>query len=157
MPTDHIVWSLLRITGVSGVSIWGINLATANLSGDPSFDKWIVAVREMTSFAIIGILVLGAAFLIYKIIPVVAEFLSNLTERHLEELQKEREAREVSSREDRAARERSLTDFREMLQAHSEKVAEKIDDQTDALKTLCKEVSGRPCQIPNLKRLNEPS
>ena len=146
MPTEHIVWGLLRITGVSGLSIWGLNLAAANLSGDPNFDKWIVAVREMTSFAIIGILVLGAAFLIYKIIPVVAEFLSNLTERHLEELQKEREARE-----------RSLVDFREMLHAHSEKVSEKIDDQTNALKDLCKEVSGRPCQIPNLKRLNEPS
>jgi hypothetical protein len=142
MPTDHIVWSLLKLTGVSGMSIGGVFLAAANLSGDPDFDKYIVAVRELTSFAIIGILVLGAAFLIYKIIPVVAEFLSNLTERHLEELQKEREARE-----------RSLVDFREMLRAHSEKVAEKIDDQTDALKMLCKEVSGRPCQIPNLKRI----
>jgi hypothetical protein len=39
-----------------------------------------------------------------------------------------------------------------MLHAHSEKVSEKIDDQTNALKDLCKEVSGRPCQIPNLKK-----
>ena len=142
MPTDHIVWSLLKLTGVSGMSIGGIFLAAANLSGDPDFDKWIVAVREMTSFAIIGILVLGAAFLIYKIIPVVAEFLSNLTERHLEELQKEREARE-----------RSLVDFREMLHAHSDKVAEKIEEQTNQLKELCKEVSGRPCQLPSFKKL----
>jgi hypothetical protein len=142
MPTDHIVWGLLRITGVSGMSIGGVFFAAANLSGDPDFDKWIVAIRELTSFAIIGILVLGAAYLLYQIVPIISKFLTDLTNRHLDELRLEREARE-----------RSLVDFREMLHAHSDKVAEKIEEQTHTLQALCKEVSGRPCQLPQFKNI----
>lgn len=153
--------TLVAMSGIGSLTL----IADAQSVDERIFGISVGVIRELGSFGLIACLVLGALWLIKKAVesavPALVRFLENVTTSFLEELKKTREEHTSSLREERAARERLIVDFREMLQSHKgdigkkmdgvkasiDCVKESIDEGNDIVSSLVTELSQRPCQL----------
>jgi len=131
----------VTMTGITSIFLATIPTDAAQI------DVWLKALREFGSFALIVAFVGGCIWGAQKMVPKSLEFLTNFLtttrDGFLNELRLEREARE-----------RSVTDFREMLGAHKSDLKLKLDEVKEVLQEgngyvqqLAEAMEGRPCVI----------
>lgn len=96
-------------TGLLGVTI----------AGEIEQQSWVVGLERMGSFALVAVFVIGTLWLIGKTLPILLQMFERTKDQFVAELQAER-----------AAREKSVEAFREMLQSHRTETVNAIREQT---------------------------
>ncbi len=155
---NEVIAAIVVPSGVIFGSLATALLATGGLDQDERiFGVSISAVRELGSFGLIVVAVLGGLWIIKKglefAVPKFIEFLEATTSKFLLEQKTMREGFASEMKEERSLREKSLTDFREMLSAHRSSLGEKMDGVREAVEDgnkiseeLVIQLKGRPCQ-----------
>lgn len=155
---NEITCQVVKSCLVTGVGIFGFLATTADIQDERIFGVSVGVVRELGSFGLIVVLVLGVLWLFKKAVeiavPKMVEFLEKTSSNFLGELEKTREGHAAEMVAERAAREKSVDAFREMLQAHKSDLGNKLDairETTAAGNTISEklvtELETRPCQI----------
>lgn len=160
--TTQIVKAVL----VTGMGVFGFLATTDGIQDEKLFGISVGVIRELGSFGLIVVLVLGVLWLFKKAVeiavPKFVQFLEKTTETFLAELEKTREGHAAEMVAERAARERSVDALREMLAAHKHDLGVNIDKLRETAaagneltEQMIQELHERPCQMK--KTHNEPS
>lgn len=155
---QDISCQIIKSCIVTGVGVFGFLATTADIQDERIFGISVGVVRELGSFGLIVVLVLGVLWLFKKAVeiavPKLVEFLEKTSTNFLAELEKTREGHAAEMMAERAAREKSVDAFREMLQSHKHDLGIKLDAirETSAAgntltEKLVTELETRPCQL----------
>ena len=127
---------------VTAGTLWSWSVATAGIGDEQLFGMSVNTIRELGSFGLIAVFVLGVLWLCWKAIPVLIAMLERTKDQFVAEI-----------KEERIARERSVEAFRDMLKSHKSDLGDKmdsikdsIDEGNDIVSSLVTELSQRPCQ-----------
>lgn len=124
--------------GISGMFI----VADSMPADEKLFGLSVNTIRELGSFGLVAVFVLGVLWLCWKALPVLITMLERTKDQFVAEI-----------KEERIAREKSVDAFREMLKSHKgdlgdkmDRIKESIDEGNDIVSSLVTEISQRPCQ-----------
>jgi hypothetical protein len=152
MIIDALLQTACKAAGVVAVGISGIGIASAVTGDERLFGVSVSTIRELGSFGLVAVFVLGILWAIKAILPKLLEFLATTKDGFLNELKETRTGHAEELRQERISREAQTEAFREMLRAHRGETVAAIKEQTGYVADLVKELKGRPCQKINLQQ-----
>ena len=157
MIIDALLQTACKAAGVVAVGISGIGLASAVTGDERLFGVSVATIRELGSFGLVAVFVLGILWAIKAILPKLLEFLAQTKDGFLTELKETRTGHAEELRQERISREAQTEAFREMLRAHRGETVAAIKEQTGYVADLVKELKGRPCQGLTFRKPNDPA
>lgn len=143
---DTLLQTAFKAAGVVAVGIGGMGIASATATDEHLFGISITTIRELGSFGLVAVFVLGILWAIKAILPKLLGFLAETKDGFLAELKETRMAHSEELKLERLSRETQTNAFREMLQAHRGETVAAIKEQTGYIADLVKEIKHRPCQ-----------
>jgi len=138
---------------VVAAGISGIGFAATAATDEHLFGVSVATIRELGSFGLVAIFVLGILWCIKAMLPKVLDFLSETKNGFLEELKTTRESNLLEQAAERHSREKQIDAFREMMQSHKSSMEAQFlalkevnQNGNQAIHDLVAELKGRPCQ-----------
>jgi len=143
--SDTLRFSIAGATGIGGVLLAAGDIA----SNDQVLGVNVSSLREIGSFGLIALFVIAILMGIRQLAPAFLKFLSDTKDEFIKEL-----------KEERAMREKSTDDFRQMLSSHKHDLREKLDEVKASINTgndltgqLIAQLKKSPCLLAGEKRL----
>lgn len=128
---DELISAAIKGATITASGIGGLFIATADVTDDRIFGVSITAIRDIGSFGLVTIFVLGILWGIRMIVPALAQFLRETRDGFMQELKSERELRERNTIE---------------IGGKLSEVKAAIDTGNKLTGELVEQLKGRPCQ-----------
>jgi len=141
--------AVIVAAGIGGIGF----VASGSATDEHLFGISVATIRELGSFGLVALFVLGILWSIKAMLPKVLDFLADTKNGFLEELKTTRESNSLEQAAERASREKQIDAFREMMQAHKASMEAQLsalkevnEHGNSAIRELVAELKGRPCQ-----------
>jgi hypothetical protein len=149
---------------VVAAGIGSISLVATGIPEEHLFGVSVSTIRELGSFGLVAVFVLGVLWMIKGLAPKALDFLkdakdgflnelSAIRATHAEEMKQARVANAQELAQERASREAQVDAFREMMSAHRTTMEAQFsalkqinEDGNKAINSLVEELKERPCQ-----------